>query len=364
MSRPLTVALNAALAALLVLAMGGFVRADSTVTLRVDGEPLTVTTHAGDVSALLDEQGLEVEWRDVVAPSPSTRLRDGMEVTVRYARPLGLALDGQPVEVWTTALTVDQALDDLGLRVQTASLSASRSAPIPRTGLSVDVDLPDQITFKHDGRRTTLLTTAGTVRAAMREAGIRLNGRDRADAALAATVRDGMVVTVTRVDVRVLRRPYAIERKLVRRSNGSLYEGDEKLVRVGRDGRGVSVFRVTVEDGVVVRRELVKRSVVRRPVNRVVEFGTKARVYAAPGTAIGDLNWFALAQCESGGNPSAVNPAGYYGLYQFDLGTWAGVGGSGNPIDASSSEQLYRAQLLYASRGAQPWPVCGPLLFT
>ena len=175
-SRRLTVALNVALAALLVLAMGGFVRADKTVTLLVDGQPSLVTTHAGDVSALLDEQGLAVDWRDVVAPSPDAPLRDGMEVTVRYARPLGLALDGQPVEVWTTALTVDQALDELGLRVQTASLSASRSAPIPRTGLSVDVDLPDQITFKHDGRRTTLLTTAATVRAAMQEVGYHAEG--------------------------------------------------------------------------------------------------------------------------------------------------------------------------------------------
>jgi hypothetical protein len=36
------------------------------------------------------------------------------------------------------------------------------------------------------------------------------------------------------------------------------------------------------------------------------------------------LNWGALAQCESGGNPRAVNPSGrYFGLYQFSLPTWA-----------------------------------------
>jgi uncharacterized protein YabE (DUF348 family) len=363
-SRPLTVALNAALAALLVVAMAGFVRADKTVVLRVDGQPRTVTTHAADVGSLLDDQGLVVDWRDVVAPSPDASLRDGMEVTVRYARPLDLALDGDPVEVWTTALTVDQALDDLGLRVKTAELSASRSAAIPRSGLAVAVDLPDQVTFTHDGRRTTLLTTAATVRAAMVEAGLRLDGLDRTDTALSATVRDGMVVEVTRVSVRVLRRPYAIDRTLVRRASADLYEGDEKVLRVGRNGRGVSVFRVTVEDGVIVRRVLLRKSVVRLPVDRVVEYGTKARVYAAPGTSIGDLNWAALAQCESGGNPRSVNPAGYYGLYQFSLGTWAGVGGSGNPIDATPAEQLYRAQLLFAGSGSQPWPVCGPLLFT
>ena len=72
--------------------------------------------------------------------------------------------------------------------------------------------------------------------------------------------------------------------------------------------------------------------------------------------------WAKVAQCESGGNPRAVNPAGYYGLFQFDLQTWRSVGGSGNPVNASAAEQLSRAKRLYAQRGASPWPVCGRYL--
>lgn len=67
----------------------------------------------------------------------------------------------------------------------------------------------------------------------------------------------------------------------------------------------------------------------------------------------------AIAGCESGGDPAAVNPAGYYGKYQFDQGTWASVGGSGNPAEASEAEQDHRASLLYARAGSSPWPVCG-----
>lgn len=72
--------------------------------------------------------------------------------------------------------------------------------------------------------------------------------------------------------------------------------------------------------------------------------------------------WAKVAQCESSGNPRAVNPAGYYGLFQFDLQTWRSVGGTGNPADASAGEQLMRAKILYSERGAQPWPVCGRFL--
>jgi murein DD-endopeptidase MepM/ murein hydrolase activator NlpD len=72
--------------------------------------------------------------------------------------------------------------------------------------------------------------------------------------------------------------------------------------------------------------------------------------------------WAKVANCESSGNPRAVNPAGYYGLFQFDKQTWRSVGGSGNPASASAAEQLMRAKKLYAQRGASPWPVCGRFL--
>lgn len=67
-----------------------------------------------------------------------------------------------------------------------------------------------------------------------------------------------------------------------------------------------------------------------------------------------------IAACESGGDPTAVSADGSYrGKYQFDFGTWASVGGSGDPAAAPEDEQDYRAALLYSRSGSSPWPVCG-----
>jgi hypothetical protein len=67
----------------------------------------------------------------------------------------------------------------------------------------------------------------------------------------------------------------------------------------------------------------------------------------------------AIAACESGGDPTTDTGNGFYGKYQFDLATWQGVGGTGNPAQASEAEQDRRATILYARAGASPWPVCG-----
>ena len=67
-----------------------------------------------------------------------------------------------------------------------------------------------------------------------------------------------------------------------------------------------------------------------------------------------------IAQCESGGDPTAVSSTGRYrGKYQFSRATWRSLGGSGDPAVAPESVQDAMAAKLYAQRGASPWPVCG-----
>jgi hypothetical protein len=83
------------------------------------------------------------------------------------------------------------------------------------------------------------------------------------------------------------------------------------------------------------------------------------RRLAAPPAPTASPVMEAIAQCESGGNPATDTGNGFYGKYQFDLQTWAAVGGSGNPAHASEAEQDRRAAILYERAGPSPWPVCG-----
>lgn len=69
--------------------------------------------------------------------------------------------------------------------------------------------------------------------------------------------------------------------------------------------------------------------------------------------------WRSLAWCESRFVVDVVSSDGqYHGLFQFLPSTWAAVGGSGLPSQASVSEQLKRAQILQARAGWDQWPAC------
>ena len=104
----------------------------------------------------------------------------------------------------------------------------------------------------------------------------------------------------------------------------------------------------------------VKRIRAERRAHARRERAQEAAQYASlpGGVSLSTLD--AIAACESGGDPTAVSSDGTYrGKYQFDYGTWAAVGGSGDPAAAPESEQDYRAALLYEQSGSSPWPICG-----
>lgn len=171
-------------------------------------------------------------------------------------------------------------------------------------------------------------------------------------------LRAGDVVRLTDVVKERRTKRERVRRGTVEVFTTELRPGVRKVVREGRPGVRRIVAMKTLHNGEPVKYRVVKRRLVRDPRPRRVLVGREA--YSVPGAD--GLNWGALANCESGGNPRAVNPAGYYGLYQFDLGTWGSVGGSGLPTSASAAEQTYRAKLLYQQRGRSPWPTCGRLL--
>ena len=67
-----------------------------------------------------------------------------------------------------------------------------------------------------------------------------------------------------------------------------------------------------------------------------------------------------IAECESHNDPHAIGGGGSFrGLLQFTRGTWAGVGGHGDPAAAPATEQLRRGAILLRRSGSSPWPVCG-----
>jgi uncharacterized protein YabE (DUF348 family) len=365
-ARPTALALHGVVLAALIAGPLAYVTADKAVTLDINGSARVVRTYASTVGGVLGEQGVRVGSRDEVSPAAPTGVSDGLHIAVVSARAVTLEIDGVLRQIWTTAQTVAELSRQLGGRFDAAYLSVSRSARIPLTGLDLTVRMPKSLTVRASGRTTSIVSTDATWAQVLSQAGLVLGPLDVLSVPPGSAPQDAQSVVITRVSVRVVLRHVLIPFVVQRVPDSALYLGSSQVLRAGAPGQILQTWRYTLHDGRTVVGALLSRRRVSAPVSEVIGVGTKARPVAPPPkTSVADLNWSALADCESGGNPRSVGGGGqYFGLYQFSLGAWLGVGGVGNPIDATTSEQTYRAELLYLRSGSGVWPYCGHLLFT
>ncbi|MGZ8750490.1 MAG: ubiquitin-like domain-containing protein [Pseudonocardia sp.] len=339
-----------------------FYLAQKAVTVTVDGQARTVGTYADTVGELLEEEGLEPAAHDVVLPASHQSIDDGDTVIVHRARPHELTVDGVSRQVYVTALSVDEALEQLGYRADGLVLSASRSERLPLDGMELSITTPKQVVLIADGQERVVTTTAATAADLLAEQGIALSETDRTSLYPEQALLNAMRLQVFRVQVSEVPVASPIPFERVETPDPNAFEGDETITEPGQPGEQVTTYRVTVTDGVQTGKEELRSEVTREPVAEQVTVGTKPRPTNSP--SADGLNWAALAACESGGRPNAVSSSGTYrGMYQFSQSTWNSVGGSGDPAAASADEQTYRAQLLYQRSGAGQWPHCGPRLF-
>lgn len=381
-------ALPIAVVALTTAVAGGTAYAvtGKTATLTVDGASREVDFRGDTAADVLAAAGLQAGARDLLVPAAGSRVDDGDEVALRRARELELIVDGAPKTVWVTADSVDEALEQVGLRERGLALSASRSRDIPLDGMQLAVSTPKTLNIVAGGRRLARTTTAADVGTALEQAGITVDGDDRLSHPRSQPVLDGLTVNVVAVRRDHVFEPVALPFETESRKDSTLLEGRTKVLAAGRQGTVRRTVERTFADGRLEGKKLLKSETLSAPVTRVVAVGTKPAPVAAPaassagsssarsgrassggassgGDAGGGSRWAAVARCESGGNPSAVSSTGRYrGLYQFSTETWRSVGGSGDPAAASAAEQTRRAQMLLNRSGAGQWPTCGRYL--
>lgn len=92
--------------------------------------------------------------------------------------------------------------------------------------------------------------------------------------------------------------------------------------------------------------KLAKARAAVKPVAKAVYGGTLDGAFAL------------LRQCEAGGNYATNTGNGYYGAYQYNLGTWANYQGYARPDLAPPAVQDAKAKETQARRGWSPWPAC------
>lgn len=356
---PLLRSLVAALLVVLAAAGGYAVASEKTVTLDVDGSSVSVTTMRSRVVDIVAENGFTVSERDDVSPAADARVHNADTIVLRRSRPLQISLDGRDAkEVWTTALSVDEALAQLSM-TDTAPAAASRGSRVPLAGMALPVVSAKNVQIDDGGTVRTVRVAAANVAGLLAADGTALEQADTVTPAASTPITEGMQIQVTRIRVKQITERVALAPNAQRIEDPTMNMSRQVVEDAGTPGTQDVTFSVATVNGVESGRLPVSNAVVTPARDSVLRVGTK------PGTEVPESQygaaWDRIANCESHNNWAINTGNGFYGGVQFDLGTWAANGGlkyAPRADLATREEQIAIAEITQARQGWGAWPVC------
>ena len=343
----------------LTFAGGYAVAVHKTVTLSVDGVPMTVSTMKSRVIDVVRENGFAVGEHDNLYPGANQLVHQSDTIVLRRGRPLQVSIDGQPSkQVWTTALTVDEALKQLSMS-DAAPAAASRASRLPLAGMALPVVSAKHVHINDGGVASDQRLAAPTVGQLLAAAGAPLQQDDKVLPPAWMPVIEGMQIVVTRIRMHNVVARMALPAPLRRIQDPTLNISRHVVEDPGTPGTQDVTFAVSTVNGVETGRRLVAHNVV-TPARPSVQ-----RVGAKPGTQVPPVSnsatWDSLASCESSGNWAINTGNGFYGGVQFNQNTWERHGGlryAPRADLATREEQIAIAEVTRARQGWGAWPVC------
>jgi uncharacterized protein YabE (DUF348 family) len=294
------------------------------LTVDVDGHPRTVTTEATTVADALATVGIPVHPHDIVAPAVDSPVVDGAKITIRRGRLVTADVDGQQRRLWTTATSVDAALQQLGLDNADYRVTADRSRPIGPGGLTITGSRVHRITLVDgaDAART-LRAPGASVADVLAGQGISLSASDTVRPAAGTAVTDGTKIVVTRIAAknRTVQQKIA-QPATVSVSDPTLGKGNTKVTNTGHPGVRRVTIRRTVVNGKAAEK-VIATAVLRKPEAKRISVGTKETGLPESWS----VPWDKMAFCESTSRWHVNTGNGTYGGLQFMTPTWRRYGG-------------------------------------
>lgn len=271
-----------ALIVLGIFLLAGYAWAHRDITIYDNNKTYHVKIIGGNVEKAIKKSKLGLRKEDLVEPGLKVDLKQGMKIKITRAFSVKLAVDAKTMDIMTPYNSVDQIL---------------------------------------------------------KKNKIKLGELDRVEPGKDAKVTKGTVIKVTRVVVKTETNQEELAFKIEKRDDNNTEKGKTTVLQQGQKGVASVTTRIVYEDGQEVKREVIEKKVLQKPVNSIVAVGTINYMIASRGETIKyskSIRMFATWYTHTGRNTaSGIYP--YKGVVSVDpsvipLGTKLYIQGYGYAI--------------------------------
>lgn len=305
------------------------------VIIKHDGGEQTVPSREPTVGTLLAKLHITLNQGDVVEPSLATHInQDKFRINVYRAKPIAITDGNRRVFTFSAATTpraiaVQQGFKPYPEDELTATLT-SNFIKQGAIGETVNIKRSVPISLILYGTPVVTRSHSDTVGEMLKEKHIVLRNGDTVQPSQNTPITPNQQIFILHKGTKIVTAEQPIPAPVQTIDDPSLSTGTSAIRQAGSPGVLLITYQVDEKTGA---RQQLQSVQLQPPVTEIIARGT------AP--VSGNLaSWLLkLRTCESGGNYQDNTGNGYYGAYQFSLGTWQRLGLSGLPSDAPPSVQ-------------------------
>lgn len=269
-----------------------------TITVVVDGKQRKFVTFQSTVGNALKKEHINVNSKDKVSKDLNAKIVDNDVITIRRAVNLKVVVDGKELDIKSAEENVGSMLDKENIILNPE-----------------DKILPD---------KNIILS-------------------------------NGMNITITRVQTKVTTESVAVAFDTIVKNDNDMLKSQSKVLQEGQNGEKQVTTNVVYENGKEISRKVIKETITKSPVNKIISQGTLSMLsLSRGGTSISNgrsIRVKATAYCANGGGSytssgrkAVRNPNGYSTIAVdprvIPLGTNVYVEGYGYAIAADQGSAV------------------------
>jgi len=294
------------------------------VTIHDRGIEKVLLSEDETIGDALKNAGITLDSHDVVEPAVTQKLiASEYQINIYRARPVTVVDGPTRQRVVTAYQTAEQIAKDAGVVLYAedeTKITRSSDFINDGAGLQVTIDRATAFNFTLYGKSSEARTQSSTVADMLKDKGVILAENDRVSVPISTPIVPGLDVRVWREGKQTITVDEDIDFTIEKIQDADQEVGYRQVTTAGEKGQRHVTYEVTIQDGQETGRTEIASITATEPKKQVEVIGSKSK-------HSGSLNeWLlALRTCETGGVYTRNSGNGFFGAYQFMVGTWDSV---------------------------------------
>ncbi len=232
-----------------------------------------------DVLHVLKNANINIDDKDKTEPPLDSLItEDSIEIIIKRYAKVTVIKGEKRKELELVGATVKEAIEKSGFTLEDNEEPNYQINEYLIDGMVIKIMREISISLQVDNQGKFIKTKATTVGELLEEQKIVLGSNDEININLDERLEDNAKIIIKRVEYKEESITESINYETEEKYSDSMYEGDSETTQEGKKGKKEVTYKVKYVDGKEDSKEKLSEKTIKKPVNKIITYGTKTNL--------------------------------------------------------------------------------------